>query len=149
MSEFKSVFLDASESPGFMLWKVSNLHQRMQRKALSEIGLTPTQFSVLASYFYLYKKCGVVRQIDICQHTGIDKMQVSDVSKALEKDGLIRKMPNPKDNRASLVDVTDLGQEKCNRALKIIEKLDSEFFSMCDNLEALMNELNRLSKQAE
>ena len=37
------------ESPGFLLWKVSNAWQRKQRAALQPFGLTHSQFVLLAT----------------------------------------------------------------------------------------------------
>ena len=149
MTDFKSQFKSASDSPGFMLWKVSNLHQRLERRALSGIDLTPTQFSVLASYFFLCKQLGAVQQADICNHAGIDKMQVSDVTRALEKAKLVQKRSNPNDKRSSLIIVTVSGQKKCNAALKIIENLDKKFFSACENFDSFLVELNKLALRNE
>ena len=149
MKNFKSQFKGATDSPGFLLWKVSNLHQRLQRKALSGIDLTPTQFSVLASYFFLYQKLGAVQQAVICNHTGIDKMQVSDVTKALVKAKFIQRKSNPNDKRSSLIAVTTSGQKKCNDALEIIESLDEKFFSVCENFELFLGDLNKLALNSD
>ena len=115
-------------SPGFLLWKVSNLHQRLQRKALEFLDLTPSQFSVLTCYFFLSRKSDPVSQTDVCHHAGIDKMLVSDLTKTLLKKKYLKSSKNKDDRRSFNIEVTDEGACVCNKALKIIEALDSEFF---------------------
>ena len=43
-----SAFEGPDDSPGYLLWRVSNSWQREQRNALQPLGLTHTQFVVLA-----------------------------------------------------------------------------------------------------
>jgi DNA-binding MarR family transcriptional regulator len=128
MANFESKFSNASMSPGFLLWKVSNLHQRLQRKSLEVLDLTPSQFSVLTCYFVLSKKSDLVNQTDVCHLSGIDKMLVSDLTKTLLKKQYIKSSKNKNDRRSFNVEVTSEGANVCNRALKIIEELDAEFF---------------------
>jgi DNA-binding MarR family transcriptional regulator len=128
MAKFDSKFSDAKISPGFLLWKVSNLHQRLQKKALEPLDLTPSQFSVLACYFFLLKKTESVSQADLCSHAGIDKMLVSDLTKTLLKKGFVKSSKNKTDRRSFDIAVTDEGIRTCNKALKIIEALDANFF---------------------
>ena len=128
MTKFESKFSSASMSPGFLLWKVSNLHQRLQKKALEPLELTPSQFSVFACYFFLLKKSDSVSQSDVCIHAGIDKMLVSDLTKSLVKKKFITLSKSKTDGRSFNVVVTNEGAIVCNKALKIIEDLDAEFF---------------------
>jgi DNA-binding MarR family transcriptional regulator len=128
MTKFESKFSSASVSPGFLLWKVSNLHQRQQKKALEPLGLTPTLFSVLACYHYLLEKHESVAQSDVCHHAGIDKMLVSDVTKSLVKKNFVKLSKSKTDRRSFNVVVTNDGANICNKALKIIEQLDADFF---------------------
>ena len=135
VNKFESKFSSATMSPGFLLWKVSNLHQRLQKKALESLELTPSQFSVLACYFFLLKKSESVAQSDVCHHTGIDKMLVSDLTKSLAKKNFVTLSKSKTDGRSFNVIVTNEGARVCNRALKIIEELDAEFFGTlkCQN----------------
>lgn len=128
MANFESRFSNASMSPGFLLWKVSNLHQKLQRKALEALDLTPSQFSVLACYFFLSKKSDSVSQSDVCQYAIIDKMLVSDLTKMLLKKNYIKKSKNKNDRRAFHIEITSEGINVCNKAIKIIEALDAKFF---------------------
>lgn len=146
MADFQSKFKSADLSPGFLLWKVSNLHQRLQRKALLELDLTPSQFSILACYFFLSSKSSSVTQADVCRHAGIDKMLISDLTKTLIKKNCIKKMTNKEDRRSHAIELTENGVDKCNQALKIIETLDAKFFETARDSKGLIRGLADLAE---
>jgi DNA-binding MarR family transcriptional regulator len=137
---FGSEFASADASPGFLLWKVANLHQKLQRRALDKLGLTPTQFSILACYGDL-TRTGEVTQADVCVHGALDKMIVSDATRSLVASGLLAKTPSKNDRRASNLSLTRQGRSTCNRALRVIETLDGSFFSGGGNVELFTEQL--------
>ncbi len=53
MSSVQFHFAQTEESPGYLLWQVSMLWQRKMKRGLDEIGLTHTQFVLLASLGWL------------------------------------------------------------------------------------------------
>ncbi len=131
---FKTEFKNSSGSIGFLFWKVSNYHQKKQREALKHLDLTPTQFSVLACYYYIAEKLKKnPSQADICEHSGIDKMLVSDITKVLLTKKLILKTQNKTDKRAFEIQLTETGKVICNEAVQLIEKIDHEVFSKTKN----------------
>ncbi len=126
---FESQFESASLSPGFLFWKASNLHQRLQRRALEPLKLTPTEFSVLACFFSLSEQAaGGVSQARVCAYAALDKMLVSTTTRALERKRLLVRRQDAGDKRAMVVTVSTVGQRVCNQAIARIEKVDAEFF---------------------
>lgn len=149
MAKFQTKFQSAEMSPGFLVWKVSNLHQRLQRKALLHLDLTPSQFSILACFFFLSDKQPVVTQADVCRHAGIDKMLISDITKVLLKKRLMKKVTNKYDGRSFAIHITEEGASKCNQALKIIEEVDFKFFRITENSKHFLTSLIELASQDE
>lgn len=149
MDKFQSNFKSAEMSPGFLLWKVSNLHQKLQRKALLDLDLTPSQFSILACFFFLSDKQPIVTQADVCRHAGIDKMLISDITKVLLKKRLMKKIRNKNDGRSFAIQITEEGALKCNQALKIIEEVDFNFFQRIYNSKQFLTSLIELASQDE
>ncbi len=147
MAKFETKFQSAEMSPGFLLWKVSNLHQRLQRKALLDLDLTPSQFSILACFFFLSDRQPIITQSDVCRHSGIDKMLISDITKVLLKKRLIKKMVNKHDGRSFAIQITDEGASRCNHAVKIIEEIDMKFFQKSGNSTAFLTTLAELASQ--
>lgn len=140
---FGSRYAGAESSAGFLLWKVANLHQALQRRALADLGLTPTQFSVLACFADL-ASAGPVTQADVCRHAALDKMLVSDATRALIAKGLLARAPSPVDRRAAEITLTGDGRSMCARALQIIEPLDEAFFATSNDPEGLAGHLRAI-----
>ena len=114
-------FKSAEASPGFLFWKIANLHQKLQRQVLSDLNISPTQFSILACYFFCQNKPGLPTQSDICEMAGLDKMLVSDITKTLLAKQLIRKKSRASDKRSYEIELSEEGKIICNKAIKLIE----------------------------
>jgi DNA-binding MarR family transcriptional regulator len=123
---------DADDSPGLLLWQVTNRWQAAQRAALKPYGLTHVQFVVLASLTWLAAD-GPVTQKALADHAALDPMMTSQVLRALEADSLVERRDHPVDRRAKAIAVTEVGRSLANRAVKAVEACDSSFFSpVCD-----------------
>jgi MarR family transcriptional regulator, organic hydroperoxide resistance regulator len=133
----------AEFSPGFLLWKVANLHQRLQRRALVPFDLTPTQFSILACYADLARLQPEFppTQAEVCVHGALDKMIVSDATRALATKGLIETTKNAQDKRTSVVVLTADGMAVLNQAIAVVETLDETLFSRTRNLNRFVADL--------
>lgn len=140
---------DAAESsPGFLFWKVANLHQRIQRQVLKDLDISPTQYSLLACYFFLKTPTKLPTQSDICEMAGLDKMLVSDTTKALLRKKLVSKKTNKDDQRSFFIELTDEGKSICNKSVKLIEVLDDEFFALTGNTKNFHKMLLRIDSRA-
>lgn len=145
-TDFRSRFPSAADSPGFLLWKAANLHQRLQRLALSPLAISPTQFSVLACFFHLSReRGGPVSQAEVAEYASLDKMVVSDAARALLSKGLILRRRSQADGRAFQIELTGQGVETCNQALAIIEATDAGFFSRSGDVQTVLQLLKRLT----
>jgi DNA-binding MarR family transcriptional regulator len=136
---------DAAESsPGFLFWKVANLHQRLQRQVLKDLDISPTQYSLLACYFFLKTPTKLPTQSDICEMAGLNKMLVSDTTKALLRKKLVSKKINKDDQRSFFIELTDEGKLICNKAVKLIEVLDDKFFALTGNTKTFHTMLHKI-----
>lgn len=118
---------DPAESPGFLLWKISNAWQRRQRIALQAYGLTHSQFVVLATATW-FSASETLTQSRISQLSGIDPMTTSQVLRALQAASLIQRVSHPKDPRAKSILVTRAGRDLARKALVVVEETDAAFF---------------------
>jgi len=124
------VFEKPDDSPGFLLWQVTNLWQREIKKALEEFDLTHSQFVLLASIHWLRINKQDVTQIVLSNHTKIDPMTTSTVLKALQTKKLLKRQEHQTDTRAKLVVLTEAGSKVAKQAIKIVEQFDKHFFSV-------------------
>lgn len=132
---FESAYGTPAESPGFLLWQVTNLWQRRQRAALRAVDLTHVQFVLLAGLAWLGREAPEapgVSQVQLAQHAGVDVMMTSQVVRALEVKGLLERTPDPRDTRANRLRVTPRGLGVASRAIRLVESVDREFFATLD-----------------
>ncbi len=134
-------FSSAEDSSGFLLWRTHNYWQREIRRCLKVFDLTHTQFVILAGTHWLTMKHEEVTQIEVAEHTKTDVMLTSNVLRALEKQGLIARAEHSKDIRAKKVFLTESGYSTLEKAVKVVEKFDRDFFSKLQNQAAFNAEL--------
>lgn len=132
------------QSPGFLLWQVTNRWQAAQRATLKPLGLTHVQFVLLASLTWLASDEGVTQR-QLASHAATDPMMTSQVLRALEAKGYVARQVSGSDRRARLVTATVVGRELANRAVKAVESCDARFFgSLAADERALTALLARL-----
>jgi DNA-binding MarR family transcriptional regulator len=127
VSELGSQFTSADESPGLLLWQVTNRWQAAQRAALKPYGLTHVQFVLLASLTWLTSD-GPVTQRELATHAATDPMMTSQVVRTLEANGWLKREAHPDDARAWALRVTRSGAALARRANAAVEQCDTDFF---------------------
>jgi DNA-binding MarR family transcriptional regulator len=130
--EIKFHFKGPGDSPGYLLGQLTTLWQRKQKKVLDPLGLTQTQFVLLAALGWLSKKSKAVTQIDIANQSNADRMMVSKVLRTLQEKGFVTRQEHQIDTRAKIITLTDNGEAVLQEAIIAIEKADLDFFNMPD-----------------
>jgi len=133
-------FEKPEESNGYLLWQLTMLWQRKMKRALDEINITHTQFVLLAALGWLAKQDGTVTQVDIANHSNTDRMMVSKVLRTLQDKNFIARHEHETDTRAKSILLTETGQDKLQKALKIVSQVDSGFFSVLKSNEETFNQ---------
>lgn len=141
---FPSAFAKPQESPGFLLWQVSNAWQRLQLEALADLELTHVQFVLLAGVVWLHEDEAPLTQVRLAAHARTDVMMTSQVVRALEAKRLIRRTPHPTDTRAKALAPTKSGRDLARRAVERVEKADAQFFAV---LGSEVGELTQLLRR--
>jgi DNA-binding MarR family transcriptional regulator len=144
----QSKFTDADDSPGLMLWRVTNTWQAAQRAALQPFGLTHVQFVLLASLTWLRSETPVTQR-DLADHAHTDPMMTSQVLRVLETKKLIRRTPHPNDARARALSVSPEGAALANAANAAVEAADQAFFGpLHEDRTRFTRMLQRLTERA-
>ena len=134
-----------SESPGFLLWRVTLRWQRRMVASLRPLGLTHVQFVLLASTWWLTEVAGETpTQRRVADHAGTDPMMTSQVLRTLEARGLVTRAGSPADSRARRLGVTRPGVALARRAVAAVEAADGEFFAAAGDRLPLLETLHRL-----
>lgn len=138
-------FDSADDSPGLLLWRVTNHWQAAVRAALKPYGLTHVQFVLLASLTYLDSDHPVTQK-HLADHAVTDVMMTSQVLRTLEQRGLVHRAPHPEDGRARALTVTDEGRALANRTITVVEACDRAFFAaLGSDVGSLADLLRRLA----
>jgi DNA-binding MarR family transcriptional regulator len=118
-----------TESPGYLLWRISAAWQRRIRAALKPYGISHAQFVLLTCLTWLQDRHEApVTQVTLADQAGLDKVTTGDVLATLEKVNLIKRRPHATDKRAWEVVATPTGRAKVARALPDVVAVDRAFF---------------------
>ena len=144
---FHSQYADNhQESTGLLFARVYNAWHGRVKKALQKVGLTHPQFIILTSLGYLELQQDLVTQVNLAAFSDMDVMTVSQVLKLLLKKGLVERREHPQDSRAKVVFLTDIGRERMNQALPLVEAIDQTYFGP---LGIQVSDFNRLLLKLE
>ncbi len=117
------------DSPGFLLWHVTLRWQRHLTSALAPVGLTHTQFVLLACTWWLNEQGVHPNQLTVATQAGTDVKMASEVLRRLEARGLLARHADQHDSRARALAVTPVGAELAAQAIVIVEAADQAFFA--------------------
>ena len=118
----------ADDSPGFLLWKITALWQQHLGAVLAQLGITQTQYAILASLRWFAQQGEPPTQAHLVEHARIEKMTLSKAIRKLEEAGLLQRDPSPHDSRAVHVRFTPRGRKLVDKAVLAVEGADDSFF---------------------
>jgi DNA-binding MarR family transcriptional regulator len=114
---------DIENSLGFLLAKSYQRGYALFKAPLEKFSLTPKQFSLLA---FLWKQDGL-SQVELSDKCQIDRTTLGGLIDRLQKQGYVRREPNPEDRRAFQIYLTDTGQALEDELLAIARKVTDSF----------------------
>jgi DNA-binding MarR family transcriptional regulator len=85
------------------------------------LGMTPVQSGIL---FLLQQKARTMTSIS--RELTIDNSATTGLVDRLEKAGLAKRRPHPKDRRTVLIEITELGRQSIEKAYHIVRNVNSE-----------------------
>ncbi len=139
-------FEKPEENLGYLLWQTTMLWNRQMNRALDEVGLTHTQFVIMAALGWLLKKSTSVTQKEIAGFSNTDRMMVSKILRKLQKNELIERKEHEIDTRAKCVFLTDKGIDTLQKAIKIKTRANNLFFDKLSDKQKFGNELRRITE---
>jgi DNA-binding MarR family transcriptional regulator len=141
-------------SMGFLIWHLSLQWQRQLRRALAPLGVTQTDYALLASLHGLSRSGKRPSQRELADASGLEPMHVSKLARRAERSGLIERSDNPADPRAIQLALTPRGEEVVTAARKIVRRLEEQRLvilggSSSTQSTRLRDSLTRLLREAE
>lgn len=132
-------------SPGFWLHHAALTWRAELDTRLRPLGLTPTQFMLLASAGWLSRQQVVApTQQEVAEHAGADRMMTSKILRDLDERGLLIRQPDPGDGRVLRIRLTPAGRDLTKQAIAVTAELDATFFGT--NPTSLRTTLRRIAQ---
>ncbi|WP_324678240.1 MarR family winged helix-turn-helix transcriptional regulator [Hymenobacter sp. GOD-10R] len=144
MTEPIFTYSQPEENNGYLLWQVSMRWQLQMNQRLRVVGLTLTQFSLLAGLYWLSRQGEVVTQQRLADYAHVDRMMTSKVLQTLEKKGLLERGTNAQDGRAKQLHLLPAGETLLRHAYTLVQEVDTTFFGP---VQAEATVFNRLMQQ--
>jgi DNA-binding MarR family transcriptional regulator len=113
-------------SVGFLVWQLSTRWQLELDHALAPLGLTAAQYAVLASLHALATSGHTPRQRELADFSGLDRIHVSKLVRALERAGMVARQQHPSDTRAVAVSITGVGRQTVTAARREVVALEEQ-----------------------
>ncbi|HEV2376527.1 MAG TPA: MarR family transcriptional regulator [Streptosporangiaceae bacterium] len=141
-------------SPGFWLHRAALAWLQDLDQRLRPLGLTHTQFVMLAAISWLAVSQGVPTQQEVATFAGADRMMTSRVVRGLIQRGLVSREPDAHDARAVRLTITQPGQDLVSKAVRAAAQTDEMFFGTGHARQQLRDKLaslaeHKLSLEAE
>ncbi|MFE3229998.1 MarR family winged helix-turn-helix transcriptional regulator [Nocardia sp. NPDC059228] len=115
-------------SPGFWLHHAALEWRATLERNLRPLGLTPTQFNLLASAGWLSREGELPTQQQVADMSGSDRMMASKVIRGLEERGLLLRHADPADARVLRIELTSAGRELAGRGVQTAVDTDAQLF---------------------
>jgi DNA-binding MarR family transcriptional regulator len=114
---------EAHGNAGYLIWRLSMKWRAAVDRAVTPLGLTHAQFSMLASLYGLSRSGGQPSQRELADFTGLDPIYVSKLARALERSGFVTRATHAADPRAVQLRLTERGTEVVREAIGIVHAL--------------------------
>ncbi len=121
-------FSQPEEKTGYLLWQATMRWQLRMNQQLRPVGVTLTQFSLLAGLYWLGRQGEAVTQQRLADYANTDKMMTSKVLQTLERKGLVERHSHRQDGRAKQLRLTLTGETLLRQANALVEQVDANFF---------------------
>ncbi|WP_433755298.1 MarR family winged helix-turn-helix transcriptional regulator [Nocardia sp. CA-135398] len=132
-------------SPGFWLHHAALEWRATVERNLRPLGLTLTQFNLLASAGWLGRQGEPPTQQQVVDMAGADRMMGSRVIRVLEDRALLARRPDPHDARILRIEVSSEGRTLARRAIRIVVDTDEQIFG--PDSEAFRDRLKSIAAQ--
>jgi DNA-binding MarR family transcriptional regulator len=108
----------------YLVFTAQNRLRMYIRDELNAAGVKITL--VQAGILFLLKDRDRRPMSELGQHLSLDNSTITGLTDRLEKAGFVRRKPNPKDRRMSLIHITRQGITEVNKARSIINRINDE-----------------------
>ncbi|MGP4003258.1 MarR family winged helix-turn-helix transcriptional regulator [Streptomyces sp. 8N706] len=135
------------ESLGYQVNHLARLLERALRVRIEEYGVVPGQFAPLLA---LYEQDGLTQR-ELCDRVQIEQPTMANTLRRMERDGLVRRVPDPRDGRQARVMLTERAREIQNSLIDVAHDVNHRAIQGLDasELAVLMRAITLVIKNVE
>ncbi len=113
---------------------------RANARTIAELGVSSTQLAAV----YLVAKNPGCSMTDVATVLDLNKSAMSGTVQRLERAGILRREPNPRDGRGSRLSLTEKGEAIRTRSLQVVRRITAELTEGfdADEVETITRFLN-------
>jgi DNA-binding MarR family transcriptional regulator len=116
---------DRSQSATYLAGQLARVFSRSLQKRAAVLGFSPGQFPVLLE---LWQEDGLTQK-QLLDRLEVEQATLANTLARMERDGLIARAPHPKDRRAQVISLTQLGRSLEERAVAAASEADTALFA--------------------
>lgn len=105
---------------GFLIWLASTRWRAATDRALTPLGLTHAQYSVLAPLYGMSAGGARPSQRELADFTGLDPVYISKLVRALEREGFVTRAVKAGDPRAVELALTERGRTVVREGIQVV-----------------------------
>jgi DNA-binding MarR family transcriptional regulator len=133
------------ENAGFLLWRLTLAWRAHAGAALRPLGLTHTEYVLLALLFWHSRDGARPSQRELSDHGGLDQMLVSKTMRALADARLVAPVADPADGRTARMTLTADGRATFRRAAEAVGEAHQQFLApLGERTGAFIRDLQQL-----
>lgn len=138
---------DLFDTPAPLINMASRAFSRLGERRVRALGFNIGQLPVL----YLLRNGVQMSQKDLAKFAKIEQPSMAQMLARMERDGLIRRTPDPADGRSSLVSLTEAAVAKLPAARQALEEGREQVLSgfSADEIQTLVELMRRLNQNLD
>ena len=138
---------DLFDTPAPLINMASRAFSRLGERRVKALGFNIGQLPVL----YLLRNGAQMSQKDLAKFAKIEQPSMAQMLARMERDGLIRRTPDPADGRSSLVTLTELAVERLPAARQALEEGRANMLAgfSDDEVNSLVHLMRRLNQNLD
>lgn len=138
---------DLFDTPAPLINMASRAFSRLGERRVKALGFNIGQLPVL----YLLRNGAQMSQKDLAKFAKIEQPSMAQMLARMERDGLIRRTPDPADGRSSLVTLTELAVERLPAARQALEEGRANMLAgfSDDEVKSLVHLMRRLNQNLD
>jgi DNA-binding MarR family transcriptional regulator len=139
------MIVNLPDCPYYLMSRATLVVTAALKKGFAALGVDRVNPAYLAVLLCLWEEDGL-KVVDLGRRAGLETSTMTGLLDRMERDGLVKRDPDPDDRRAHLIHLTDKGREVRDPVLKVVDRVIGDVFAGVseEDLDRMKNVLRQL-----